>query len=98
MPLEKGSSKEVISNNIAIERRAGKKESQAAAIAYSEAGEDATLNWASGNYVLSPTQAAEKIIDPATIAPGAKGVSGVDAAYGQEMRKFHRQADLRGAK
>jgi hypothetical protein len=38
MPLEEGSSKEVISRNIATERRAGKPESQAVAIAFSEAG------------------------------------------------------------
>ena len=38
MPLEKGKSKKVISRNIATERRAGKSEKQAAAIAYSEAG------------------------------------------------------------
>lgn len=39
MPLRKGSSKKVISENIATERRAGKPEKQAVAIAYSEAGE-----------------------------------------------------------
>lgn len=38
MPLEKGKSKKVISNNIATERRAGKPEKQAIAIAFSEAG------------------------------------------------------------
>lgn len=38
MPLKKGSSKKVISENIATERRAGKPEKQAIAIAYSEAG------------------------------------------------------------
>lgn len=39
MPLKKGSSKKAISANIATEIRAGKKPSQAAAIAYSVAGE-----------------------------------------------------------
>lgn len=38
MPLQKGKSKKVISANIATEIRAGKKPSQAAAIAYSVAG------------------------------------------------------------
>lgn len=38
MPLKTGSSKKVISENIATEVRAGKKISQAAAIAYSKAG------------------------------------------------------------
>lgn len=38
MPLKKGSSKSDISANIATEIRAGKKPSQAAAIAYSVAG------------------------------------------------------------
>lgn len=38
MPLKKGKSKKVISENIATERRAGKPEKQAIAIAFSEAG------------------------------------------------------------
>ena len=38
MPLKKGSSEKTISENIAIERRAGKPERQAIAIAESEAG------------------------------------------------------------
>jgi hypothetical protein len=38
MPLEKGKSKKVISRNIATERRAGKPEKQAIAIAESKAG------------------------------------------------------------
>jgi len=38
MPLKKGSSKSVISNNIATERHAGKPEKQAIAIAMSKAG------------------------------------------------------------
>jgi hypothetical protein len=37
MPLKKGRSKAIISQNIATEIRAGKKPSQAAAIAYSTA-------------------------------------------------------------
>ena len=38
MPLKKGSSKKVISQNIATEMRAGKPQKQAIAIAYSVAG------------------------------------------------------------
>lgn len=41
MPLESGSSRETISNNIATERNAGKPEKQAEAIAYSKARGDA---------------------------------------------------------
>jgi len=37
MPLKKGSSKKVIGENIAIERRSGKPEQQAIAIAFSKA-------------------------------------------------------------
>lgn len=38
MPLKSGSSKKVISQNIATERKAGKPIKQAIAIAYSKAG------------------------------------------------------------
>lgn len=38
MPLEKGSSRKVMSNNIKTEIAAGKPQKQAVAIAYSEAG------------------------------------------------------------
>jgi hypothetical protein len=42
MPLKKGSSKKVIQSNIRTEIKAGKKPSQAAAIAYSKAGKSKT--------------------------------------------------------
>jgi len=38
MPLKSGSSKKVISENISVERRSGKPEKQAIAIAMSKAG------------------------------------------------------------
>jgi hypothetical protein len=38
MPLKKGSSRKVISQNIRTERKAGRPEKQAIAIAYSKAG------------------------------------------------------------
>jgi hypothetical protein len=38
MPLKKGSSKKVISENIATERNSGKPEKQSIAIAFSKAG------------------------------------------------------------
>ena len=38
MPLKSGKSKAVIAHNIAVERRAGKPQRQAVAIAYSKAG------------------------------------------------------------
>ena len=40
MPLKKGSSKKIISKNIATEVKAGKDVKQSAAIAYSQAGEN----------------------------------------------------------
>lgn len=43
MPLKSGSSEKTISENIATERRAGKPAAQAAAIAYSKAGEDCPM-------------------------------------------------------
>lgn len=39
MPLRRGKSKKVVSENIATERRAGRPEKQAVAIAFSEARE-----------------------------------------------------------
>lgn len=48
MPLQQGSSKDVISANIATEIAAGKPADQAAAIAYSEAKDSATMPGAAG--------------------------------------------------
>lgn len=39
MPLETGSGKAVVSHNISVERKAGRPEKQAIAIAFSKAGE-----------------------------------------------------------
>lgn len=47
MPLASGSSKKVISENIATERHAGKPEKQAVAIAFSKARGDSELNLSS---------------------------------------------------
>jgi hypothetical protein len=78
MPLEKGSSQETISHNIATERNAGKPEKQAVAIAESEArrtGHDApavTLNNAGGEHTKTEQENASSNAYPT-------GVSGLDA-------------------
>jgi 8-oxo-dGTP pyrophosphatase MutT (NUDIX family) len=54
MPLEKGSSKKVISDNIATEVNAGKSQKQAAAIAYSEAQDDGESLPAAGIVFINP--------------------------------------------
>ena len=51
MPLEKGSSKEAISRNIATEVRAGKPEKQAVAIAYNVAGKSRNDSDEIGTYM-----------------------------------------------
>ena len=90
MPLKQGSSKEVISSNIATERNAGKPEKQAVAIAFSEAGKsknkDAILNWAGGNHLITPGGPE----DTPSLTSAEKNITGVDAAYGQSMKRFHR--------
>lgn len=47
MPLQEGSSREAISENIKTEIEAGKDPKQAAAIAYSEAGKDESFEFES---------------------------------------------------
>lgn len=79
MPLEKGSSEAVISKNIATERNAGKSASQAAAIAYSEAGKDLSVD------------AGERVQwgDDGSSTPTRAPMHGVDAAmkwYSGEMQ------------
>src|ERR1041384_606460 len=86
MPLEKGSSKEVISHNIATEVKAGKPVKQAAAIAYSEAGEskDATLNWNGGFPVVAPSGPGDtKTMSPVTAITD-------NGEYGRRLGQLHR--------
>lgn len=62
MPLEKGTSRETISNNIATERDAGKPEDQAVAIGLSEAKESAKKEGKKSmpDWLKEPARATEK--------------------------------------
>jgi len=60
MPLREGSSQSTISHNIAVERRAGKKEDQAVAIAMSKAkGKDDGTKFGRGDAVVAVDQPAD---------------------------------------
>jgi hypothetical protein len=58
MPLMKGKSQKVISQNIATEMRAGRSAKQAAAIAYSEARQSARGTRTTGHSVEHPTRSS----------------------------------------
>ena len=99
MPLEPGSSQEVISHNIKEMQNHGHSHEQSVAAAlhnakdYGVSGVDAVLNWAAGNHVMSPTESYSvkgetEVIDPKRNA--APGVSGVDS-FEREAAKHHRQ-------
>jgi hypothetical protein len=107
MPLEKGTSKEVISHNIEEMRAHGHSHEQSVAAALHTAhpnggksakdvgvsGVDGVLNWAAGNHVMTPTE-APSVYGEKTIDPksnASPGVSAVDEDFGREAAKHHRQ-------
>jgi 8-oxo-dGTP pyrophosphatase MutT (NUDIX family) len=77
MPLEQGSSQEVISHNIKTEIEAGKDPKQAEAIAYSVAGKDSAIKaagimYVSGNSVLLLKRAGKENENETWAFPGGK--------------------------
>ena len=86
MPLEKGSSKAAISNNIATERRAGKPEKQAVAIAFSEAGKsrDNTFSYGGGNPVFPKSGPGD-----APLSVGARSAVAMDnGQFGRDAAQY----------
>lgn len=79
MPLVPGKSEKAISENIAIERNAGKKPSQAAAIAYSEAAryghKDYDDNKAQAKKRADCQERMEKIMSISNVAPEKGNIS-----------------------
>ena len=94
MPLKEGSSNAAVSANVATEMHAGKPQPQAVAIALQKAGRsnrdalsgtdavskattitDAVMSWGrNGQVEVTPGGFADK----PTIAPGARGTTGID--------------------
>jgi len=94
MPLKKGSSQRVISENIKEMQEHGHPHDQAVAAALSTA-KDGQFNWAGGEHVMSPTVdpdliGPEETIDPASNA--ARGATGVDSGeYAESVRHLFRK-------
>lgn len=100
MPLEKGTSKEVVSHNIEEMKAHGHSQEQSVAAALHTAhpqggkskdagvsGVDGVLNWAAGNHLMSPT-VAPSIYGEKQLDPkssAAPGISAVDSGeFGKE--------------
>lgn len=92
MPLEKGSSREVVGRNIEKEKAAGKPQEQAVAIALSEAGKsnkDASLNWNGGYPVAYPSGPGDTTqMNPVTAVSTSTQDKG---EFGKSLSAQHRQ-------